>query len=88
MLQLYSNVIEGYNFMHVHYLCLFGSHVIHVVTSIQTISTIQTGREDPQCSSDVLSSCDLNLSTEQEDSMRICLCNLLNIIMEHHLKLL
>ena len=65
-----------------------GSHVIHVVTSIQTISTIQTGREGPECSSDVLSSCDLNLSTEQEDTMRIYLSNLLNIFMEHHLKLL
>ena len=88
MLQLYSNVIEGYKFMHVHYLWLFGSHVIHEVTSIQTISTIQTGREAPQCSSDVLSSCNLNLFTEHEDTMRIYLSNLLNILMEHHLKLL
>ena len=39
MLQLYNNVIEGYNFMHVHNLWLFGNHVIHVVTSIQSIST-------------------------------------------------
>ena len=53
MLQLYSNVIESYNVMHVHYLWLFGSQVIRVVASFQTISTTQTGREDPQCSSDV-----------------------------------
>ena len=80
MLQLYSNVIESYNCMHVHYLWLFGSQVIRVVTSIQTFSTIQTGREDTQ-------SCDLNLSTEYEDTMHTYLGNLLNI-MEHHLKLL
>ena len=35
-----------------------------------------------------LSSCDLNLSTEQKDTMRTYLGNLLNILMEHHLKLL
>ena len=52
------------------------------MTSFQTISTIQTGRDDPQCSSDA--SCDLNLSTEQEDTMRTYLGNLLNILMERH----
>ena len=31
-----------------------------------------------------LSSCDLNLSTEQEDTMRTYLGNLLNILMERH----
>ena len=35
-----------------------------------------------------LSSCDLNLSIEQEDTMRTYLGNLLNILMERHLKLL
>ena len=35
-----------------------------------------------------LSSCDLNLSTEQEDTMHTHLGNLLNILMECHLKLL
>ena len=35
-----------------------------------------------------LSSCDLNLSTEQEDIICICLGNLLNIIIACHLKLL
>ena len=35
-----------------------------------------------------LSSCDLNLSTEQEDTMLTYLSNLLNILMECHLKLL
>ena len=35
-----------------------------------------------------LSSCNLNLSTEQEDTMRTFLGNLLNILMERHLKLL
>ena len=33
-----------------------------------------------------LSSCDLNLSTVQEDTMRTYLGNLLNILMERHLK--
>ena len=35
-----------------------------------------------------LSCCDLNLSTEQEDIIRICLGNLLNILIARHLKLL
>ena len=35
-----------------------------------------------------LSSCDLNLSIEQEDTMCTYLGNLLNILMERHLKLL
>ena len=35
-----------------------------------------------------LSSCDLNLFTEQEDIIRICLGNVLNILIARHLKLL
>ena len=35
-----------------------------------------------------LSSCNLNLSIEQEDTMRTYLGNLLNILMERYLKLL
>ena len=86
MLQLYSNIIESYNFLHVHHLWLFGSHVIRVVTSFKQSPPSKTGREDPQCSH-VFVKLNLNLSTEHEDTMHTYLGNLLNIIMEHHLKL-
>ena len=36
----------------------------------------------------MFSSCDLNLSTEQEDTMCTYVGNLLNMLMERHLKLL